>query len=138
MSDSIDTTNSNLAELNNNLSPLLCGNVASVTKTVNTNASGTYTEVYSYTATQKVTITITGYFEFSGTVTNGIRSYRLIDTGVNYPMTCQIMPVTLGFSTYIPIYFKKQLSVGEKISIEINAYGAQASVSTDVRLNIIT
>lgn len=124
--------------INNNLSPLLCGNVASVTKTVNTNASGTYTEVYSYTATQKVTITITGYFEFSGTVTNGIRSYRLIDTGVNYPMTCQIMPVTLGFSTYIPIYFKKQLSVGEKISIEINAYGAQASVSTDVRLNIIT
>lgn len=127
-----------LSDLNNHLSPLLCENVTSVTKTVNTNASGTYTEIYSYTATQKETITITGYFEFSGSVTNGIRSYRLIDTGVNYPMTCQIMPVTLGFSTYIPIYFSKQLSVGEKISIEINAYGAQASVATDVRLNIIT
>ena len=138
LSDSIDTTNATLSELNNNLSGLLCANVTSVAKTVNTNVDGSYTEVYSYTATKKVTITITGYFEFSGSVTGGIRTYRLVDTGVNYPITSQLMPITTGFSTYMPMYFSKQLSAGEKIYIEICAYGAQTTVSTDVRLNVIT
>lgn len=117
---------------------MLSNKVESVAKTVDTNADGTYVEVYSYTATKKTTITITGYFEFSGSVTSGLRTYRLIDTGVNYPTTSQIMPISTGFSTYIPIYFSKQLSTAEKISIEISAYGAQTTVSTNVRLNIIT
>ena len=138
MSNKQTTIEQAINTINNNISPLLSSNVTTITKTVNTNADGTYVEVYSYTASKRVMITITGYIEFSGSVTNGVRCYRLIDTGVNYPLTCQIMPVTLGYSTYMPIYFSKQLSVGEKILIEINAYGAQTSVSTDVRLNVIT